>query len=75
MVPTGDPTFVRIRFGDMLLVVSTDATFQTDTVVPIWLTFDQWPVHLFDTATERSLERDETTSRAASRRGAAPVCI
>jgi hypothetical protein len=75
VAPIGDLTFVLSQFGDTLLVAIADAAFQTDTAAPIWLTFDQRPLHLFDAETERSLERDETTSRAASRRGAVPACI
>ena len=53
--PTGDLTFVHIRLGSLLLVASTDPSFQARPDDPIWIEFDQEHLHLFDTATDTAL--------------------
>jgi multiple sugar transport system ATP-binding protein len=50
--PTGDLTFVHITLGDHLLVASAAAEFRSAPDAPIWLTFDQEHLHLFDAETE-----------------------
>jgi multiple sugar transport system ATP-binding protein len=53
--PTGDLTYVHVRLGDHLIVASADAGFRADPDSPIWLTFDQEHLHLFDAETEQLL--------------------
>jgi multiple sugar transport system ATP-binding protein len=53
--PTGDLTYVHVRLGDHLLVASADAAFRADPDSPLWLTFDQDNLHLFDANTEQLL--------------------
>ncbi len=50
--PTGDLTFVNNTLGDHLLVASAAAEFRSVPDAPIWLTFDQEHLHLFDAETE-----------------------
>jgi multiple sugar transport system ATP-binding protein len=54
--PTGDHTFVHVRFGEQLLVASAGADFRAKADDPIWLDFDQERMHLFDAVTEQTLE-------------------
>ena len=53
--PTGDLTYVHVRLGHELLVASEDADFRADLDDPIWITFDQEHLHLFDSATDTAL--------------------
>jgi multiple sugar transport system ATP-binding protein len=53
--PTGDLTYVHIQLGSHLLVASADADFRAAPDSPIWLTFDQEHLHLFDAETEQLL--------------------
>jgi multiple sugar transport system ATP-binding protein len=53
--PTGDLTYVHVKLGDHLLVASADADFRADPDSPIWITFDQAHLHLFDAETEQLL--------------------
>ena len=50
--PTGDLTYVHVKLGEHLLVASADAGFRADPDAPIWITFDQEHLHLFDAETE-----------------------
>jgi multiple sugar transport system ATP-binding protein len=71
--PTGDLTFVHIQLGDTLLVASADAGFRANPDAPIWLTFDQRHLLLFDAETEQLLESGEPAVRTGARREAAAV--
>jgi multiple sugar transport system ATP-binding protein len=71
--PTGDLTYVHVKLGEHLLVASTGAGFQAAPDAPLWLTFDQQHLHLFDAETELALPSDGSTSRTGVRREAAPV--
>ncbi len=53
--PTGDLTYVHIKLGDHLIVASNHADFRAAPDAPIWLTFDQEHLHLFDAETEQRL--------------------
>jgi multiple sugar transport system ATP-binding protein len=53
--PTGDLTYVHVKLGDHLLVASADADFRAAPDSPIWLTFDQEHLHLFDAESEQRL--------------------
>jgi multiple sugar transport system ATP-binding protein len=65
--PTGDITFVHVALGDHLLVASTDPGFRSPPDAPIWLTFDQEHLHLFDAETEQRLAEHEAPARAHAR--------
>ena len=69
--PTGDLTFVHLRLGDLLLVASDDAAFRADPDAPIWITFDQDHLHLFDAKTELALGAIDTSTVGARRESAA----
>lgn len=73
--PTGDLTYVHLRLGSYLLVASTDADFQADPDDPIWIAFDQQHLHLFDAATEQTLEpeRRSRTPQEVTTRVAVPA--
>ncbi len=62
--PTGDLTYVHVRLGQQLVVASTDADFRANPDDPIWLTFEQEHLHLFDTATDTALLGTEATEPA-----------
>jgi multiple sugar transport system ATP-binding protein len=70
--PTGDLTFVHLRLGDHLMVASDHADFRAAPDAPIWITFDQDHLHLFEAETELSLENAEAP-RVGARREAAAV--
>jgi multiple sugar transport system ATP-binding protein len=53
--PTGDLTYVHIRLGDRIIVASTDPDFHAVADDPVWITFDQTRLHLFDAQTEKAL--------------------
>ncbi len=53
--PTGDLTYVHVRLGDQIIVASAPADFRAAFDEPIWLSFDQSHLHLFDAATQMAL--------------------
>src|SRR5215218_8406215 len=53
--PTGDLTYVHVRLGEQLVVASAPADFRAAFDEPIWLSFDQSHLHLFDAATQMAL--------------------
>jgi len=53
--PTGDLTYVYINLGSTVIVASAGNDFTADPDDPIWVTFDQNHMHLFDTASELNL--------------------
>ena len=53
--PTGDLTFVHVKLGEHLVVASTDPGFRAAPDAPIWITFEQEHLHLFDAGTEQRL--------------------
>jgi multiple sugar transport system ATP-binding protein len=71
--PTGDLTFVHVQLGNHLLVASSSPEFRAQPDAPIWLTFDQDHLHLFDAETELRLERGAPSARIAVEREAATV--
>jgi multiple sugar transport system ATP-binding protein len=71
--PTGDLTYVHLSLGNHLLVASTGAEFRAQPDQPIWITFDQNHLHLFDAETEQRLLSDEATAPISPRREAAAV--
>ena len=70
--PTGDLTFVHLRLGDHLMVASDHADFRAAPDAPIWITFDQDHLHLFEAETELTLE-EAGMARVGVRREAAAV--
>jgi multiple sugar transport system ATP-binding protein len=71
--PTGDLTFVHVQLGKHLLVASSSPEFRAQPDVPIWLTFDQDHLHLFDAETELRLEREAPAAKIAVEREPATV--
>jgi multiple sugar transport system ATP-binding protein len=71
--PTGDLTYVHLKLGSNLLVASTHADFRAAPDAPIWITFDQEHLHLFDAETEQLLEDAGMPLRVSARRQAAAV--
>jgi multiple sugar transport system ATP-binding protein len=71
--PTGDLTYVHLKLGGNLLVASTHADFRAAPDAPIWITFDQDHLHLFDAETEQLLEDAGMPLRVSARRQAAMV--
>jgi multiple sugar transport system ATP-binding protein len=71
--PTGDLTFVHLKLGDHLLVASDHADFRAAPDAPIWVTFDQEHLHLFDAETELSLADGGMPARVSGQREAAAV--
>ena len=61
--PTGDLTFVHVKLGEHLLVASTDPGFRAAPDAPIWISFDQTHLHLFDAGTEQRLVNREVPER------------
>lgn len=53
--PTGDLTYVHVRLGDQIVVASAPADFRAAFDEPIWLSFDQSHLHLFDAQTQMAL--------------------
>jgi len=53
--PTGDLTYVHVRLGEQLVVASAPADFRAAFDEPIWVSFDQSHLHLFDAATQIAL--------------------
>jgi multiple sugar transport system ATP-binding protein len=60
--PTGDLTYVHVRLGEQLVVASAPADFRAAFDEPIWLSFDQSHLHLFDAATQVALPAVGTSS-------------
>ena len=54
--PTGDITFVHVQIGPATLVVSVTPDIRLAANQPIWVTFDQERIHLFDGKTEMALK-------------------
>jgi multiple sugar transport system ATP-binding protein len=71
--PTGDLTYVHLKLGSNLLVASNHADFRAAPDAPIWITFDQEHLHLFDAETEQLLEDAGMPLRMSARRQAAIV--
>jgi len=71
--PTGDLTFVHVQLGKHLLVASTSPEWRAQPDVPIWITFDQDHVHVFDAETEQRLEPEAPAARIGIKREAATV--
>jgi multiple sugar transport system ATP-binding protein len=53
--PTGDITYAYVSLGSSTLVVSVEPSVILAPDQPVWLTFDQDRIHLFDGATELAL--------------------
>jgi multiple sugar transport system ATP-binding protein len=53
--PTGDITYVHVRLGRETLVISVPPAVRLTPDAPVWLTFEQDRLHLFDAATGRAL--------------------
>jgi multiple sugar transport system ATP-binding protein len=73
--PTGDLTYVHVKLGDHLLVASADADFRALPDSPIWLTFDQEHLHLFDAETEQRLREAGEAAPMRLTPRAAPVVV
>jgi multiple sugar transport system ATP-binding protein len=71
--PTGDLTYAHIQLGGHLLVASSHAGFRAAPDAPIWITFDQDHMHLFDVETEQLLEDAGMPLRLSQRREPAAV--
>ena len=65
--PTGDLTFVHVSLGKHLLVASTEPGFRSQPDAPIWITFDQEHLHLFDAETEQRLFELDAPARLSPR--------
>jgi multiple sugar transport system ATP-binding protein len=53
--PTGDITYVHVRLGAETVVISVAPTLRLLPDAPVWLSFDQDKIHLFDATTGRAL--------------------
>ena len=53
--PTGDLTYVYINLGSHVLVSSAPSSYQGKADDPIWISFDQDHMHLFDANTDLAL--------------------
>jgi multiple sugar transport system ATP-binding protein len=53
--PTGDITYAYVTLGNSTLVVSVAPSVILAPDQPVWLTFDQDRMHLFDGATQQVL--------------------
>jgi multiple sugar transport system ATP-binding protein len=53
--PTGDITFAYVSLGSTALVVSVAPSIVLSPDCPVWLTFDQERLHLFDGTTQQAL--------------------
>jgi multiple sugar transport system ATP-binding protein len=60
--PTGDLTYVHLRLGEELVVASAPADFRAAFDEPVWLTFDQPHLHLFDATTQMTLPAADGSS-------------
>ena len=56
--PTGDVTFVQALLSGAVVNISVPPSVAVQPDQPIWLTFDQERVHLFDGATEMALKAE-----------------
>ena len=53
--PTGDITFVQVKLGSAVIIVSVDPSVKVAPDEPVWIEFDQSKLHLFDGATQNAL--------------------
>jgi multiple sugar transport system ATP-binding protein len=53
--PTGDITFAQIYLGSAIVIVSVDPNFAIQPDEPVWVSFDQNRIHLFDGETQQAL--------------------
>jgi multiple sugar transport system ATP-binding protein len=53
--PTGDITYVHVRLGPETLVISVPPSVRLAADAPVWLSFNQSKLHLFDAASGRAL--------------------
>jgi multiple sugar transport system ATP-binding protein len=53
--PTGDITFAQIYLGSAIVIVSVDPNFAIEPDEPVWVSFDQERIHLFDGETQQAL--------------------
>ena len=56
--PTGDITYAHVYLGSSLIVVSVPADVILHPDDPVWITFDQERIHLFDGVTQQVLVAD-----------------
>ena len=54
--PTGDITYMHVRLGAASIVVSVPPGIRFAPNAPVWITFDQQKLHLFDDETGMSLQ-------------------
>jgi multiple sugar transport system ATP-binding protein len=57
--PTGDITFVHLRFGEHHLIASVEPSFRAQLDETVWVGFDQEFLHLFDAETQMALPAAE----------------
>jgi multiple sugar transport system ATP-binding protein len=53
--PTGDITFVQVKLGSAIVVVSVEPAMPVAADEPVWIEFDQAHLHLFDGETQNAL--------------------
>jgi multiple sugar transport system ATP-binding protein len=53
--PTGDITFVQVKLGSSVIIVSVDPSVRVAPDEPVWIAFDQAKLHLFDGVTQHAL--------------------
>jgi multiple sugar transport system ATP-binding protein len=53
--PTGDVTFVQVKLGSAIVVVSVEPAMAIAADEPVWIEFDQAHLHLFDGETQNAL--------------------
>jgi multiple sugar transport system ATP-binding protein len=53
--PTGDITFVQVKLGSAIVVVSVEPAMPIAADEPVWIEFDQAHLHLFDGETQNAL--------------------
>jgi len=53
--PTGDITYVHVRLGSSIVIVSVAPTVRLAPDDKVWVEFDQDKLHLFDGQTEKAL--------------------
>jgi multiple sugar transport system ATP-binding protein len=53
--PTGDVTYVQVKLGEAVVIVSLDPHVPIAPDEPVWLAFDQDKLHLFDSETTMAL--------------------
>jgi multiple sugar transport system ATP-binding protein len=53
--PTGDVTFVQVKLGAAVVIVSVEPSVSVAPDEPVWIEFDQSKIHLFDGETQNAL--------------------